>query len=1080
VSNFDFLSSKWPVLAELGDLAEKNLLVDPNTSLIKLRMFTETLAKYLLAYENIEEPFDGKQITRLSLLSGSGAIPDTFTPLFHSIRKTGNKATHEVYGTVEEAHTQTHFAFRLAVWFRLAYGEDHFSPPAFAVPVHDNQSPQQLLAFNAELLQRSEKLENESQALHKELDKLRAQGTASSTKTARRQLSSLIVKAMILSEAETRLLIDEQLRSAGWLADTRNLRYAQGARPEKGVNKAIAEWPTASGPADYALFAGMKLMAVVEAKKKQKDVVADLTQAKRYAKDIKITGEGSFSGGPWADYKVPFLFSSNSRPFLDQFKTKSGIWFLDGRLTTNHPRPLHAWYTPQGLLDLLKQDIPAALDDLKQEPFDYLGLRDYQVLAIQRVEAGLAKDQRAMLLAMATGTGKTRTAIGLLYRLIKSGRFRRILFLVDRNALGQQAEDAFKETRLEDLQTFSQIFDLQGVTTPQPEETTKVHISTVQGVIHRIMLNSNDSNVPSVDQYDCIVVDEAHRGYTLDRELGEVELLYRDEKDYISKYRKVLEYFDAVKIGLTATPAPHTTEIFGKPVFTYSYREAVIDGWLVDHEPPHQLVTKLKKEGIKWKKGETVPVLDPVTGTVTNLENIPDELTLEIDHFNKAVITRNFNKTVIKKLVHELDPNGEEKTLIFATTDDHADLIVEILKEEFDALLGPIDDDAVAKITGSIDKPLETIRKYKNEKNPVIGVTVDLLTTGVDVPHICNLVFLRRVKSRILYEQMLGRATRLCPEIKKECFHIFDAVGLYEALEPVSNMKAVAPGPSVTLQQLVDELSVIESEEYRKNHIDLIVAKLQRKARSLSKEERENFQTLTSGQSIEQFITGLKGKESSQVKAILKGKESILAFLDENRSRPNKQFISNHEDELLSHTRGYGNAEKPEDYLNEFKEFITDNMNKIPALAIVCQRPRELTRKALRELKLAFDQHNYTEPNLRTAWREYKNEEIAADIISFIRRQALGDPLISHEERIKKAMQKVYGLQQWSKLQRQWLERIEKQLLQESVFERDDFDRGAFKTSGGFDKINKIFQGNLGGLLEEINNALYPEERKYA
>jgi type I restriction enzyme, R subunit len=183
---------------------------------------------------------------------------------------------------------------------------------------------------------------------------------------------------------------------------------------------------------------------------------------------------------------------------------------------------------------------------------------------------------------------------------------------------------------------------------------------------------------------------------------------------------------------------------------------------------------------------------------------------------------------------------------------------------------------------------------------------------------------------------------------------------------------------------------------------------------------------------------------------------------------------------LLSHKRGFGKGEKPEDYLSEFKTFIIDNMNKIPALAIICQRPRELTRQGLKELKLALDQHGYTEPNLRTAWREWKNEDIAADIISFIRRQALGDPLVSHEDRIRQAMKKVYALEKWTKIQRQWLERIEKQLIAETVFEREDFDKGAFKDHGGFHRLNKIFQGNLNTVLDEINNALYPEERKYA
>ena len=1078
--NFSFLADKWPLLSEMGDLAEKNLYHDPNTSLIKLRMFGETIAKYLLAYENIKDPEDGKPISRLNILAAKGVIPDRLLPLFHSIRKNGNRATHEAFGSVDAATSHLQFAHRIACWFRQTYGEGTFTAQQYVFPQKKLSDVEELRASNEVLQSRSTQLEASLSALQATLAGIQAQEVPKETKSARRKASKTFTNKMKLSEAETRQLIDEQLNTAGWLADTQNLRYSKGTRPEKGINIAIAEWPTSSGPADYALFIGTNLVGVIEAKKKDKDVVADLIQAKRYARDLEIKEGEAFIGGPWNEYRVPFLFATNGRPYLKQLEQKSGIWFLDVRELTNHPRPLQAWYTPQGLLDLFQQDTRAAKDKLKKEPFDYLDLRDYQVKAIQKVEESLSVGKRSVLLAMATGTGKTRVAIGLAYRFIKSGSFKRILFLVDRNSLGEQAEDKFKETRLEDLQTFNQIFDLKGVKETIPEETTKVHISTVQGVVHRILYNATDENVPTVDQYDCIVVDEAHRGYTLDKELGEVELLYRDEQDYISKYRKVLDYFDAVKIGLTATPAPHTADIFGKPVYTYSYREAVIDGWLIDYEPPHQFETKLKKKGIIWKKGETIPVYDPATNQVTNLENIPDNVTLEVDHFNKSVITEKFNRTIIKELILELDPDGEEKTLIFAATDDHADLVVTILKEEFEKYLGKVDDDAVEKITGSIDKPLQMIRKYKNEKYPTIAVTVDLLTTGVDVPEICNLVFIRRVRSRILYEQMLGRATRRCDRIKKAHFNIFDAVGLYEALEPITNMKAVAPGPKVTFQMLVDELFDMDSEAHQKMHLEQLIAKLQRKAHGMSKEEREAFENLSEGLTVKQLIDSLKGKDAAEVKKVLHGKQNLLSFLDENRYQPRKQLISHHEDELASHTRGYGKGEKPEDYLNEFKSFILGNMNKIPALAIICQRPRELTRKDLRKLKLALDEHGYSEPKLRTAWRESTNEDIAADIISFIRRQALGDPLVSHEERIRIAMQKVYNLKPWPKMQKMWLERIEKQLVAETIIDREDFDHGAFKAHGGFDRISKIFQGNLSDILEEINSALYPEEKKYA
>lgn len=343
-----------------------------------------------------------------------------------------------------------------------------------------------------------------------------------------------------LSEDETRVIIDYQLQTAGWQVDTLGLRYAQGARPEKDVDKAIAEWPTTTGPADYALFAGLDFIGVIEAKKMGKDVVSDLMQSKRYARDATLDGQARFMGGPWESYRIPFLFSTNGRPYLEQVKDKSGIWFLDGRSATNHPRPLQGWYSAEDLAALFKQDVPAAHAKLASEPMDYLGLRDYQERAIQSVETALDQGQDRFLIAMATGTGKTRLAIGLMYRLLKTERFRRILFVVDRNALGEQAGDKFKETRLEELKTFDQIYDMKEVDRRDIESTTHVNIATVQGLMRAILYPSAPQEVPNVGQYDCLIVDEAHRGYTLDRELSEDELLYRNQDEYLSKYRRVI------------------------------------------------------------------------------------------------------------------------------------------------------------------------------------------------------------------------------------------------------------------------------------------------------------------------------------------------------------------------------------------------------------------------------------------------------------------------------------------------------------------------------------------------------------
>jgi type I restriction enzyme R subunit len=265
-----------------------------------------------------------------------------------------------------------------------------------------------------------------------------------------------------------------------------------------------------------------------------------------------------------------------------------------------------------------------------------------------------------------------------------------------------------------------------------------------------------------------------------------------------------------------------------------------------------------------------------------------------------------------------------------------------------------------------------------------------------------------------------------------------------------------------------------------KKQLEQVFAKLQRLLRGLDEETQAEWAALSGGQTLKQFLDSLDIRDMEECRKKLTGKRNLLPFLDENRYRPKKQLISHHEDELHSHQRGYGKAEKPEDYLNSFREFIISNMNKIPALVIVCQRPRALTRQTLRELKFALDQAGFTERSLQVAWKDWNNEDIAADIISFIRRQALGDPLISHEDRIHRAMVRIYSTLEWTAIQRQWLQRIEKQLLAQTVLDREDFDRGEFAAQGGFNRLNKIFQGNFQKVLDDINEKLYPEEKKTA
>ncbi len=1112
--NFAFLASHDPYWVVLGAQAERNFAEDPNTTLLKLRQLCEQMAQRAAANAGV---FTGPQENQLDLLrrlEQRGVLGRPVAELFHSVRKAGNAAMHDLRGDRMEALHQLKLTRELAVWFHRSFGNaPKFNPGPFVPPADPNEANR---AVQAELQRLREELDRRSleaeqaKALAEEQERQRLSAEERAAREAeerevwaelaadyerrfaeqlsatqaqaeakpRAEVQEVVARAakaaegVQLDEAATRRLIDQQLRDAGFQADSDAMTHAAGVRPQKGKNVAIAEWPAGEGRADYVLFQGLEALAIVEAKRVAKDVPSMIEQAKRYGRSLLLDDENKVAGSPWGKQRVPFLFATNGRPYLKQLETKSGVWFLDARKSTNHPRALESWYTPEGLTGLLRQDYDAAYEALRNEPLDILGLHSFQRSAIRAVETALEGGRREVLLAMATGTGKTRTAIGLAYRLLKSKRVRRLLFLVDRTALGVQASDAFKDARIETSKTFADIYEIKELRDVRPEPDTRVHFATVQGLIQRILYPAEGEPVPPVDQYDCIVVDECHRGYALDRELSDDELQFKSQDDYVSLYRKVLEHFDAVRIGLTATPALHTAQIFGPPVFTYALRDAVVDGFLVDHEPPYTIATELGEGGIRWKAGEAVEAWDPSTGAIDKV-NLPDDVEIEIEDFNRKVVTESFNREVCRALAEHVDPSLDEKTLVFCVNDAHADLVVKILKEVFTEKYGAVDDDAVMKITGASDQPLQLIRRYKNERLPNVAVTVDLLTTGVDVPKICNLVFLRRVRSRILYDQMIGRATRRCDEIGKEVFRIFDAVGSYAAMSKVSDMKPVVTNPRVTFEKLVEELLSVAESAHRKIVLDQLLAKLQRKVRRLSGEHLERFETVA-GLTGPELLKRLREGSPEDAAEWFGPRKHLATVLDDASGGSGYPvLISHHGDVLREVTRGYGKGQKPEDYLHAFKDFVTRNLNEVPALIVVTQPPRDLTRQQLREIKLALDQEGFTESFLRTAWRESTNADIAASIIGFVRQAALGDPLVPYGERVDKALNRLLARRAWTEPQRKWLKRIGKQLQLETIVDRETLDQGRFRADGGVAMLDRVFQGELDAILGELREEIW-------
>jgi type I restriction enzyme R subunit len=1173
-TNFFFLAKGHdPLFLQLAETAERALATDPNTTLLKLRQLGEAFAKHAAAAAGV---WTGPQVSQADLLrelDRKGYLDRQVLDFFHTLRRVGNGAAHDFTGSRSQALDNLRIARQLAIWFHRTFGPPgarELKPGPFVPPPdpteHLRNLETQLATMRAQLestrqdaaaarelaqleaqrraeeeaLRRraeedraaAEELINEAQheaqrklseaeqRFQEQLKSVQAQAAQQSQSVldAQKSLSLEVSADLDLDEEDTRALIDAQLRAAGWEADSVNLRYAQGARPEAGKSRAIAEWPTRKGPADYVFFVGLTPLAIAEAKRKSKNVSASVSQSKRYSvgfkpeagltlprpsgapEDFAGWDSGEADAGKPVRLRVPFLFATNGRSYHRQYGLESGIWFLDGRSPINLPRPLEAWYSPAGLQRLLELDVAGAHARLHQEPTHYLGLRDYQLRAIQAVEQTLEKGERTCLVAMATGTGKTRTTIGLLYRLIKAERFRCVLFLVDRTSLGDQATDAFKEMRLEQAKTFNDIYDLRELGDAKPTEQTRVQVATVQAMVKRLFRPEDGEEAPPVDQYDCIVVDESHRGYTLDKQLNEGEETYRDFRDYLSTYRRVLDYFDAVKIGLTATPALHTREIFGDPVFSYSYREAVADGFLVDHEPPIRYITRLAQEGIKFPKGSNVEV--SVGAGQRDFWKLEDELHFEVDAFNRTVITEGFNRVVCAELAKDLDPHLDEKTLIFCANDEHADLVVHLLKQAFQARYTDVPNAAVLKITGATDDVKVAISRFKNERWPNVAVTVDLLTTGIDVPPIANLVFLRRVRSRILYEQMLGRATRLCTYAdgtEKAVFRVYDAVDLYAALEAVTDMKPLVKELDVPASQLIDEVldpkaQAVAGADSGTTQADERLAQLaERLRRRVRRSHSPRAKVSEEFKKAVERIETLTGVELAQLPNMLR-REGVASFASRLQKHPelrpalemllapaqvlaSPRYIAPGEDVLIAREREYPYGKKPEDYLESFRTFVKTNLNLIPALNLVVSKPSGLTRKQLKELRLKLEDHGFGEKTLENAIAEVQgtNVTIAASIMGLIRQQALGSPLKPYSQRVDAALQKVLTSRAWTASQRKWLEKFALQLKHEQVLDREALDSGPFKQSGGFAHIDKAFEGQVLDVLSELQQQVWTD-----
>ncbi len=880
-------------------------------------------------------------------------------------------------------------------------------------------------------------------------------------------------------EAATRReRINKALLAWGWgpiLRHEAGTPYAHGA---------VEEYPTASGPADYILFHGGKPLAAVEGKKVAIGPQNVLGQAQRYSRDI----EGSpFQFG---EYHTPFGYSTNGEVF----------WFRDLRTPDSRSRRVATFHTPEALLEMLNRDFAGSERWLIENPLNFPDLRPYQRDAIEAIEEALRPGKRKMLLAMATGTGKTRTMIALLYRLLKSGLARRVLFLVDRRALAAQAAGMMAGFEAEPGLKFDRIYEVYTgrfhredldenfkfdpkeipkdyLTNPKPGSSF-IYVCTVQrmrvnlfgrpdapapptGDVEEEEPDAGKLDIP-IDAFDCVIADECHRGYTAQE---------------LSKWREVLEYFDAIRIGLTATPAAHTKAYFEDIIFRYDYETAVAQGYLVDYTPVI-IESDVRMNGVFLRPGEEVRFIDTKTG-LASLDVMEDEREFDASEVERRITAPDSNRKIVAEYLRyardfERDRGRFPKTLVFAVNDlshtSHADQLMEILRSACGH-----GDDFVSKITGSptVDRPLQRIREFRNRDVPAIAVTVDMLTTGVDVPKLEALLFLRPVKSRILFEQMLGRGTRTCPDIHKGEFLVFDAVGVLDYFRNVSEFSIDPPdAPVRPLPELVDAVYRNEDREYATR---ILVKRMQRVAKAMAPEGWEQFATFIPDGDLGAFARGLP----AMLEKDWRGTMDVLrnpAFLDllENYPRPARTFIvADTVEDVVSSEAHFKTSDgrdlKPRDYIQEWEEFVLKNPDGIEAIRILQNKPADLSIEVLTDLrqKLAKRPEKFTEENLRKAY----HKELA-DIISIVRHAALNEPLATAQERVDRAMAKVREGKTFTPQQEMWLGFVHDHLIRNLAIEPAHFETPPFSRHGAWRKANADFDGKLGPLLTEINVAV--------
>ncbi|WP_405360794.1 DEAD/DEAH box helicase family protein [Kitasatospora sp. NBC_00085] len=1171
--NFGVLFQYQPLLALYGALAEATVFTNPNAALVHTGQFGEVLAKELVTKVGLRVDGD-QQVDRLAALTRIGALTPQMRNAFDELRKDRNRAAHDHLFDSVLALKAVEAAYDLGSWFHLSVSGKRtvtaFVPPTAPTADQGITDPAEIAKLRAELerygralaasrtklaesrqaqaeaerlardeaaalvasaaagraefASRIDELEREIAALRQEQQRDYERARKQPAPVARAAREAIVERAQRpkpLSEVQAREAIDRMLVEAGWVVQDR-----EDLNPLAGRGVAVREFTVATGRADYVLYVDGSIVGVIEAKREGEVLSRALAQNDRYAR------------GVLKEYRLAVW--RESEPFAFRYATTGAETYFINRIDPEpKSREVFSFHRPETVSAWMRRaderpQAPTLRAGFRSMPaLETGGLRPAQIEAITSLETSLAADRPRALIQMATGSGKTFTAVTEVYRLLKYSQAKRVLFLVDRNNLAKQALAEFRNyTTPDDGRKFSELYGVDRLGAAGLQETSSVVIGTIQKM-HSLLRGrtlvdddaaddradeadeafesgrpvevSYNPAVP-IESFDLIVVDECHRSiYGL--------------------WRGVLEYFDAHLVGLTATPTAQTKGFFDQNlVSTYSFAKAVADGVNVDFDVV-ELLTDVQKDGSVIEAGTTIPILERASRR-RRFEELEDDFAYSGKQLGRSVIAEDDIRTVLQTYRDNWQrwfPGRQDvpKTLIFAASEAHAEEVLKQAREVFER-----GDDFAAKITYKSrengQNPDELINDLRNSPRLRIAVTVDMIATGTDVRALECVIFMRSVKSAVLFEQMKGRGARSIdptelsevtpgadesfPPVVKDRFLLIDAAGVTDT--PLVEASPLPTAPGMSLQKLLDKAAskAISAEE-----TEVLARRLGRLSRQLTNEQHETIAHAAGGVSlttITRWLTDACDPDCQEQVLLNEGPAAARQLIvDATAPLANAELrkvimgIRRQEDLTIDEVtvatittlREVPREERAQKYVSDWHSLLDSKRDELTAIGVALGQTRvapDVAYAALRELAtyIKRPQYDWTPQIL---WQAYEDLGRAVarpgqtagvpDLISLIRFELGADSELrpyrsSVEERFAGWLLRQHQAgATYSYEQMWWLERICSRVASDVGVEVEALRHEPFTERGGSRGFIAAFGGDPGAarkLLTELNQEL--------